>query len=225
MTTSACPYFVCCIYCILLFSCFIRMKVEDVPAKSASAKLLKAVKMKQDSKTPGSLVSAPYSKPPALSKPSSISSSTPPSHSSLIFGSASVTPDSDTITSSLPAMPSLTGQPSPKPLNPLDMRIPGYKNIAPAPPKLTNMSPKLGTSPVKSEPHIPSDVEVSVGVLEKDEEEGVLVISEQDDVEGDNPDGEISAEVKKTILSCVVDCNFLPLLSNRTWQCHHRQAW
>ena len=192
------------------------MKVEDVPAKSASAKLLKAVKMKQECKSPGGNMS-PYNKPPALSKPSSISSSTPPSHSSLIFGSAATaaTAASDTdgsSSSTLPAMPALTGQPSPKSLNPLDMRIPGYKNIAPAPPKLTDMSPKIEASPVKSVPREPADVvELSLDVISRDnsseknddddDEEGVLIISEQDETaQGENADCEISAEVN-TLLS------------------------
>ena len=192
------------------------MKVEDVPAKSASAKLLKAVKMKQECKSPGGNTS-PYNKPPALSKPSSISSSTPPSHSSLIFGSAATaaTAASDTdgsSSSTLPAMPALTGQPSPKSLNPLDMRIPGYKNIAPAPPKLTDMSPKIEASPVKSVPREPADVvELSLDVISRDnssekdddddDEEGVLIISEQDETaQGENADCEISAEVN-TLLS------------------------
>ena len=191
------------------------MKVEDVPAKSASAKLLKAVKMKQECKSPGGNTS-PYNKPPALSKPSSISSSTPPSHSSLIFGSAATaaTAASDTdgsSSSTLPAMPALTGQPSPKSLNPLDMRIPGYKNIAPAPPKLTDMSPKIEAPPVKSEPREPADVvELSLDVISRDnssekddddDEEGVLIISEQDETaQGENADCEISAEVN-TLLS------------------------
>ena len=187
------------------------MKVEDVPAKSASAKLLKAVKMKQECKSTGGNTS-PYNKPPALSKPSSISSSTPPSHSSLIFGSAA-TAASDTdgsSSSTLPAMPALTGQPSPKSLNPLDMRIPGYKNIAPAPPKLTDMSPKIEASPVKSVPREPADVELSLDVISRDkssekddddDEEGVLIISEQDETaQGENADCEISAEVN-TLLS------------------------
>ena len=192
------------------------MKVEDVPAKSASAKLLKAVKMKQECKSPGGNMS-PYNKPPALSKPSSISSSTPPSHSSLIFGSAATaaTAASDTdgsSSSTLPAMPALTGQPSPISLNPLDMRIPGYKNIAPAPPKLTDMSPKIEASPVKSVPREPADVvELSLDVISRDnssekdddddDEEGVLIISEQDETaQGENADCEISAEVN-TLLS------------------------
>ena len=193
------------------------MKVEDVPAKSASAKLLKAVKMKQECKSTGGNTS-PYNKPPALSKPSSISSYTPPSHSSLIFGSAataaSASSDTDGSSSSstLPAMPALTGQPSPKSLNPLDMRIPGYKNIAPAPPKLTDMSPKIEASPVKSVPREPADVvELSLDVISRDnssekddnddDEEGVLIISEQEETaQGENADCEISAEVN-TLLS------------------------
>ena len=220
MTTMSIPI-VCCIYCIVVVIIFLffpyRMKVEDVPAKSASAKLLKAVKMKQECKSPGGNIS-PYNKPPALSKPSSISSSTPPSHSSLIFGSAATaataaTAASDTdgsSSSTLPAMPALTGQPSPKSLNPLDMRIPGYKNIAPAPPKLSDMSPKIEASPVKSVPREPADVELSLDVLSRDnssekddddDEEGVLIISEQDETaQGENADCEISAEVN-TLLS------------------------
>lgn len=206
------------------------MKVEDKPSTSASAKLLKAVKMKQESKCSSTSPSTPYSKLPSLSsKPGGVSSSTPPSHSSLIYGSAgdSLTPTSSaSIPSGLPAMPSLIGQHTPKStLNPLDMRIPGYKHIVPAPPKLTIMSPRGASDVVKSEPVVPedvttdtkppTDVEVTIEEVAKaavspavvlpaevddDEEEGALVISEQD---GGHTDGEITAEVNiQNCISC-----------------------
>lgn len=200
------------------------MKLEE-PSGSASAKLLKAVKMKQECKSlNGSSSTSPYSKPPALSpKPASLSSSTPPSHSSLIFGSAGdeagTKPPSESacpasLSPALPAMPMLTGQATQKhSLDPLDMRVPGYKSIAPAPPKLTNMSPKLhspqpaaAASTVKSEPSLSADVKVVVDDTPKevtsrsnddedDDDEGALVISEQAESEADNSNGEITPEV------------------------------
>lgn len=157
---------------------------------SASAKLLEAVKMKDSAgssprgtKTGQSTQSTSNSVSSTNRSLSALASQAPPSHSSLIYGPLSFqTPHPNNTMAprmpglfsniSLPALPTLTAA------KPLDMRLPTYQTIAPAPPTLS-VSPAAAAAGRAADmvvKHEPTDI--TVKVEEVDDEEVPLVISE-----------------------------------------------
>ena len=135
--------------------------VKGVVKSSASAKLLQAVKMKD--KANGDTKPVTTSLPTKPTAPSMLAA--PPSHSSIIFGSPANTPTSASTVSAahsnLPnqslyasLLPNLPVQLATSPTvgsAPVDMRLPSYKPIAPAPSKISIKLEQTASDDVKDE--------------------------------------------------------------------------
>lgn len=159
------------------------MKEDDPDSKSASARLLQAVKMKDKaaSHSPSSKTSN------SSSSKTSTSATTPPSNSSLIYGSmtSASKPSAESVYAAMLqtpfSLPSLALQ---TPVSTAETKASkNFIPIAPAPPKLTDMSSKDPSYNRQSQNKSDED----------DEDESKLVISEHDEADSNHSSTMISS--------------------------------